>query len=143
MVVASKAKTVMTQDMKNKPTKCRMKIFVLTESSNSYTVDFNVHTGKTQTPSHHGLSYNTVLELIKPSYLGTGYHIYMDNFWTNLFTVLSCMKFGAFGTYRENRQGYPRDRANALNRKSQRREIRWIREGLLLFVKLPQQMHTS
>lgn len=99
-----------------KPTKWGLKMFVLAESSNGYTVDFNIYTGKAQTPSQHGLAYDAVLDLIKPSYLGTGYSIYMDNFYTSpkLFTVLSSMKFGACGTYRENRQGCPKDRPNAM-----------------------------
>ncbi len=136
-MVATKAKTGMTQYMKEKPTKWGIKLFVLAESSNGYTINFNVYSGKSQTPSIHGLSYDAVMNLIQPSYLGTGYHIYMDNFYTSpkLFLDLASMKFGACGTYRDNRKGCPSGRANALTRKSERGTVRWIREDSLLFVK--------
>ncbi|XP_034022602.1 piggyBac transposable element-derived protein 4-like [Thalassophryne amazonica] len=77
------------------------------------------------------------LFVLAVSPLGTGYHIYMDNFYTSpkLFMDLDNMKFGACGTYRENRRGCPRGRANALTKKSERGSIRWIREGPLVFVK--------
>lgn len=48
-VVASKAKTGMTQYMKDKPTKWGIRMFVLADSSNSYTLDFNIYTGKALT----------------------------------------------------------------------------------------------
>ncbi|PWA22611.1 hypothetical protein CCH79_00021109 [Gambusia affinis] len=40
------------------------------------------------------------------------------------------MKFGV-----ENRKGCPRERGNALTKKSKRGSVRWIREGSLIFVK--------
>ncbi|KAJ8370383.1 hypothetical protein SKAU_G00104110 [Synaphobranchus kaupii] len=77
------------------------------------------------------------MSLIQPSCLGTGYHIYMDNFYTSpkLFMDLANMKFGACGTYRESRKRCPRGRANALTKKCGRGSVRWIREGPLVFVK--------
>nr|XP_046253824.1 piggyBac transposable element-derived protein 4-like [Scatophagus argus] len=136
-MVATKARTGMTQYMKNKPTKWGMKLFVLAESSSGYTIRFSIYTGRSMAASEHGLSYDVVMNLIRPSYLGTGYHIYMDNFYTSpkLFMDLASMKFGACGTYRENRKGCPRGRANALTKKSERGSVRWIREGPLVFVK--------
>lgn len=41
-IVATKAKTGFTQYMKNKPTKWGIKLFVLADSSNGYTVDFTL-----------------------------------------------------------------------------------------------------
>ncbi|XP_049425710.1 piggyBac transposable element-derived protein 4-like [Epinephelus fuscoguttatus] len=136
-MVATKAKTGLTQYIKDKPTKWGIKLFVLAESSSGYTVNFNVYGGKSSSASVHGLSYAAVMDLIQPSYLGTGYHIYMDNFYTSpkLFLDLASMKYGACGTYRDNRKGCPRGRANALTPKSERGAVRWIREGPLLFVK--------
>lgn len=89
------------------------------------------------TASEHGLSYDVVMNLVQPSCLGTGYHIYVDNFYTSpkLFTDLAGMKFGAWGTYRESRKGCPRGRGNALTKNCDRGSIRWIREGPLVFVK--------
>uniref|UniRef100_I3JTA2 PiggyBac transposable element-derived protein domain-containing protein n=1 Tax=Oreochromis niloticus TaxID=8128 RepID=I3JTA2_ORENI len=136
-MVATKAKTGMTQYMKDKPTKWGMKMFILAESKSGYTISFTIYTGKNQTASEHGLAYDVVMNLIQPSCLGTGYHIYMDNFYTSprLFLDLTSMRFGACGTYRENRKGCPKDRTNALNRKCPRGSVRWIREGPLVFVK--------
>ncbi|CAB1338355.1 unnamed protein product [Coregonus sp. 'balchen'] len=136
-MVATKAKTGMTQYMKDKPNKWGIKLFVLAESNNGYTLNFNVYVGKAHTPSVHGLSYDAVMDLIQPSHLGTGYHIYMDNFYTSpkLFLSLGSMKFGACGTYRSNRKGCPSGRENALTSKSKRGSVRWIREDRLVFVK--------
>ncbi|XP_045071843.1 piggyBac transposable element-derived protein 3-like [Coregonus clupeaformis] len=136
-MVATKAKTGMTQYMKDKPNKWGIKLFVLAESNNGYTLNFNVYVGKAHTPSVHGLSYDAVMDLIQPSHLGTGYHIYMDNFNTSpkLFLSLGSMKFGACGTYRSNRKGCPSGRENALTSKSKRGSVRWIREDRLVFVK--------
>ncbi|XP_068189829.1 piggyBac transposable element-derived protein 4 [Antennarius striatus] len=136
-MVATKAKTGMTQYMKDKPMKWGVKLFVLADSSNGYTINFNIYIGKKYTETVHGLAYDAVMDLIQPSYLGTGYHVYMDNFYTSpqLFLKLTEMEFGACGTYRDNRKGCPTQRANALAKKSERGEIRWIREGSLVFVK--------
>uniref|UniRef100_A0A4W6G6E2 PiggyBac transposable element-derived protein domain-containing protein n=1 Tax=Lates calcarifer TaxID=8187 RepID=A0A4W6G6E2_LATCA len=100
-MVATKAKTGMTQFMNDKPTRWGFKLFVL------------------------------------PSYLGTGYHVYLDNFYTSpqLFFNLASMTSGVCGTYRDNRKGCPTGRKNALTRKSERGTVRWIREGSLVFVK--------
>ncbi|KAL2102083.1 hypothetical protein ACEWY4_003844 [Coilia grayii] len=46
-MVATKAKTGFTHYIKNKPTKWGIKLFVLADSSNVYTVDFSVYVGKT------------------------------------------------------------------------------------------------
>ncbi|XP_056108147.1 piggyBac transposable element-derived protein 4-like [Rhinichthys klamathensis goyatoka] len=136
-MVASKAKTGMTQYMKAKPIKWGFKLFVLADSRNGYTVDFSVYTGKSDIPSGHGLSYDVVMSLVQPGYLGTGYHIYMDNFYSSpkLFRALHEQKFAACGTYRENRKDCPRTTNNALTKKSERGSIRWIRDGPLIYVK--------
>lgn len=62
-MVASKAKTGITQYMKAKPTKWGFKLFVLADSSNGYTIDFNIYTGKSDIPSGHGLSYDAVMSV--------------------------------------------------------------------------------
>uniref|UniRef100_A0A8C5N4E0 PiggyBac transposable element-derived protein domain-containing protein n=1 Tax=Gouania willdenowi TaxID=441366 RepID=A0A8C5N4E0_GOUWI len=56
--------------------------------------------GKKATCSEHGLSYDAVMNLEQPSYLGTGFHIYMDNFYTSpkLLMELTKLKFGVCGT---------------------------------------------
>lgn len=98
-------------------------MFVLAESSSGYTIKFSIYTGKIESHSEHGLSYDVVMNLIHTSSLGTGYHIYMENFYSSpkLFMDLVKMKFGACCTYSENRKGCPTGRANAFTRKKQKR----------------------
>ena len=136
-MVASKGKTGMTQYMKDKPTKWGMKLFVVADATNGYSFDFRMYTGRTHTPVVHGLAYDVVMELVDTVVLGTGYHIYMDNFYTSpaLFMALHSLNIGACGTYRENRRGCPVGRENALARKAERGACRWLRDGPLLFVK--------
>ncbi|CAL9708675.1 unnamed protein product [Knipowitschia caucasica] len=136
-MVATKAHTGMTQYMKAKPTKWGFKLFVLADSSNGYTVDFAIYTGKSQFSSGVGLAYDAVLSLVNPSFLGGGYELYVDNFYTSpkLFMDLFSMNIGACGTYRDNRRGCPHIENNSMKKKDERGTIRWIREGPLVFVK--------
>uniref|UniRef100_A0A671SK44 PiggyBac transposable element-derived protein domain-containing protein n=1 Tax=Sinocyclocheilus anshuiensis TaxID=1608454 RepID=A0A671SK44_9TELE len=135
-MVACKAHTGMTQYMKAKPTRWGFKLFVLADSSNGYTVDFAVYTGKNNFPTGHGLSYDAVTSLLDRTVLGSGYHVYMDNFYTSpkLLSDLFALKFGACGTYRDNRKDCPRNAANSLIKKSVRGSIRWIRDKHLVSV---------
>ncbi|XP_052453856.1 piggyBac transposable element-derived protein 4-like isoform X27 [Carassius gibelio] len=134
-LVACRANIGMTAYMKAKLTK--FKFFVLSDSSNGYIVDFSVYTGKNSFPADRGLSYDAVMSLLDREHLGSGYHVYMDDFYTSpkLFTDLFTLKFGACGTYREQRKGFPKTAANSLSRSSSRGSIRWIRDGPLVCVK--------
>ncbi|XP_017542257.2 piggyBac transposable element-derived protein 4-like [Pygocentrus nattereri] len=136
-MVPTKAKNGLKMYIKSKPHKWGYKLFVLCDSANGYTCDFIVCTGKSQFKSPHGLSYDSVVSLLNPSFLGTGYVLYCDSFYTSptLFRDLYEMKIGACGTVRENRSGYPRTQENSLSRTSERGSMRWIRQGPLLFVK--------
>ncbi|KAL2085794.1 hypothetical protein ACEWY4_019114 [Coilia grayii] len=95
--------------MRDKPTKWGYKLFVLADSNN-----VNVN---------H----------VDVNHLGSGYHIYVDNFYTSamLFSHLHHSKFGACGTVRERRLGFPQAQANALPKSA----VRGIRENPLLYVK--------
>ncbi|KAJ8381867.1 hypothetical protein SKAU_G00026450 [Synaphobranchus kaupii] len=70
------------------------------------------------------------LTLMKPVYLGTGYNLYVDNFYTSpkLFKHLYALNIAACGTYRDNGKECPRAQSNAMTRKEPR-------DGPLLFVK--------
>ncbi len=126
-----------THCTKVKPTKLGFKFFVLSDSSNGYTVDFSVYTGNNSFPTDRGLSYDAVMSLLDRKVLGSGYHVYMDDFYTSpkLFTDLFALKFGACGTYRDQRKDFPKTAANSLSRSSSRGSIRWIRDGPLVCVK--------
>lgn len=122
--------------VRNTPSKCFFKLFVLTDSSNGYTVDFSVYTGRNNFPTGRGLSYDSVMSLIDRKQLGSGYHVYMDSFYTSpkLFKDLLASEFGACGTYRDSRRDCPRSAVNTLTKTSHRGTLRWIRDGPLLFV---------
>lgn len=100
-MVGTKARLGFKQYMKAKPTKWGLKLFVLADT-NGYTVDFRLYTGKSKTASGKGLSFDVVNSLVNKDYLGSGYIIYTDNFYTSplLFRHLSQQGFGACGTYR-------------------------------------------
>lgn len=135
-MVATKAKIGLKQHLKLKPCRWGIKLFVLADT-NGYTTDFKIYTGQPKFMSGKGLSFDAVMSLVNKDYLGSGYHIYCDNFYTSptLFTQLSGLGFGVCGTYREGRLGTPTTKENALTKKSPRGSRRWIRDGKLLFVK--------
>ncbi|KAF7664205.1 hypothetical protein LDENG_00185290 [Lucifuga dentata] len=99
-MAGTKAKTSMARYAKNKPTKWGFKLFVLANSSNGYTEDFLVYTGKAKAASANRLPYDSVMTLINPAFLGTRYDVYMDNFYTSpkLFKDLKASNFGTCGT---------------------------------------------
>ncbi|XP_035281193.1 piggyBac transposable element-derived protein 4-like isoform X1 [Anguilla anguilla] len=136
-MVGTRAKNMLKQHMKSKPIKWGFKLFVLADAYNGYTCNFSIYQGRSGPESGKGIGYNSVMNLINLAQLGTGYHLYVDSFYTStrLFRDLYCLKIGACGTINENRQGFPRARENALSAKSDRGEIRWIRDKELLFVK--------
>ncbi|XP_051739543.1 piggyBac transposable element-derived protein 4-like [Ctenopharyngodon idella] len=136
-LAACRANFGMTRFTKAKPTKLGFKFFVLADSSNEYTVDLAVYTSKNSFPTGHGISYDAVMSLLDKKVLGSGYHVYMDDFFTSpkLLTDLLAMKFGACGTYRDYRRGFPQSASNSLTKKSTRGSIRWIRDGPLVCVK--------
>ena len=93
-MVKSKHRSGIRQYMKDKPTKWGLKLWVLADCENGYTVDFNVYIGKDAAKDtfEHGLGYDIVMKLMEP-YLDQGYHLHLDNFYTSsqLFTDLFCM----------------------------------------------------
>jgi len=66
--------------MKAKPIKWGIKLFLLADPSNGYTCDFNIYTCKSRLVSGLGLSFDSVVELMRPSFLGRVYHLYCDHF---------------------------------------------------------------
>jgi hypothetical protein len=64
-MVKSKHRSGIRQYMKNKPIKWGIKLWVLEDSSNGYTIDFNVYIGKSEheEQSGNGLGYDVVMML--------------------------------------------------------------------------------
>ena len=84
-IIKSRHRSGFRQFIKDKPTKWGIKLWVLVDSSNGYTVDFNIYIGRAagQTIGEHGLGYDVVMRLMAP-YFGKGYHLFVDNFYSTL-----------------------------------------------------------
>ena len=109
-MVKSRHRSGIRQYIKDKPTKWGIKLWVLADSSNGYTIDYNIYIGKAagRDVSANGLGYDVVMKLMQP-YLNEGYHLFVDNFYTSvtLFKTLFTLGIPATGTIIENRRNFP------------------------------------
>ena len=62
-LVRNKGRYAFGQYFKDKPTKWRMKFWVLADSLTGYTYDFDLYLGRGATISPNGLGYDVVLKL--------------------------------------------------------------------------------
>ena len=132
-MVKSRHRSGIRQLHKDKPTRWGIKLWVLADSSNGYTIDFNVYIGKVagQEVSANGLGYDVIMKLMNP-YFHQGYHLYVDNFYTSvtLFKDLFAMGVGATGTIRENRRDFPENfkDSKVWAKGKDRGSVRWGRD---------------
>ena len=136
-MVKSKHRSGIKQSMKDKPTKQGLKLWVLADSANGYTVDFNIYIGKdaAKESSEHGLSYDVVMELMQP-FLNQGYHLYLDNFYTSPQLVEDLFERGTLstGTVKVNRKDFPKCLADVEKwaKTAKRGDVRWVRRSHIL-----------
>jgi len=114
-MVKSRHRSGIRQYIKEKPTKLGIKLWVLADSSNGYTVDFDIYIGRAagRNVSKHGLGYDVVTKLIE-RFLNQGCHLFVDNFYTSvtLFKHLFTQGVPATGTIVETRRDFPHGMKN-------------------------------
>ena len=97
----------------------------------------NVYIGKDAASEtwENGLGYDVVMKLMQP-YLGQGYYLYLDNFYTStqLLKDLFSHATPSTGTVKLSRKGFPKCLldAKAWARKGKRGDFRWIRHSPVL-----------
>ena len=132
-MVKSKHRTGIRQYIRNKPTKWGIKMWVLADSSNAYTYDFDVYIGKAagRKVSEWGLGYDVVMKLIA-TLLDQGYQLFIDNFYTSpiLLKHLFLRNTTATGTITEKRKGFPDTMkgGKAWAKTKERGAMRWERD---------------
>ena len=109
-MVKSRHRSGIGQYIRDKPTKWGVKLWVLADSSNGYTVDFNVYIGRhaAETVSGKGLGYDVVMKLIQPVH-HQGYHLFFDNYYFSVVLFRDLFDVGvlATGTISESRRQFP------------------------------------
>ena len=136
-MVKSKHRSGIRQYIKNKPTKWGIKLWVLADSLNGYTCDFDVYIGRNaeQEVSPSGLGYDLVMRLVT-HLMNPGYHIYFANFYTSVKLVKDLFQvlIPATGTDAKNRRGFLESmkKGQQWARRKDRRSMRWGRDGICL-----------
>ena len=134
-MVKSKGRSGIKQYIKNKPTKWGIKLWVLADSLNGYTCDFEVYTGKnTAYPlSEKGLGYDVVMRLTE-ALLNQGYHLFFDNFYTSRTLVNDLFLSGTLscGTVGKHRKDFPSPCKEERNGPRKPKEVIWYGTELAL-----------
>ena len=92
------------------------KIWCKADSTNGYINNFVVYTGKSNNSPTSNLGYKVVMEVCKDIW-GKGFHVYSDNFFTNVHLAADLLEHGTnlVGTTRANRVDFSRE---AINKKA-------------------------
>ena len=107
-MIKFKGRSAMKQYMPLKPTKRGFKVWARTDSVTGYMCDFEVYTGKADTPEKY-LGEKVVKKLTRPL-VGGNYHTYCDNFFTTVKFFEDLLEDGVYacGTFRRDRRGIPK-----------------------------------
>ena len=93
-MISYKGRLSFVQYLPKKPHKCGLKAWVLADSTNGYTWEWRLYTGKEEGRTEHGLAHRVVTDLVNdPKLLHKGYIVYIDNFYSSpaLFRELTDM----------------------------------------------------
>ncbi|XP_015774860.1 PREDICTED: piggyBac transposable element-derived protein 3-like [Acropora digitifera] len=132
-MVKSRHRSGIRQYVKEKPTKWGIKLWVLADSCNGYTIDFNIYIGKdaARGVGEFEVGHDVVVKLII-RYNYQGYHLCIDNFYTSVHLMKHLFQHGvlATGTILDTRRDFP---ANLKNGKQwgkgkARGTMRWQRD---------------
>ncbi|XP_056587765.1 piggyBac transposable element-derived protein 4-like [Triplophysa dalaica] len=136
-MVTSEARTGLRKCIMDKPSNNGYKLFALSDCTSHYTWDFFVYEGKSCASQSQGLSYESVMTLVDENMLGTGYKLFVDQFYTSptLFRDLLHKSIWACGPFWANRKGFPRPTVNGLPKNAPQGTTRWIKDKELLFVR--------
>ena len=98
-MVRSRHRSGIRQYIKDKPIKWGIKLWVLADSLNGYTVDFNIYIGKdaSREISRFGLGHDVVVRLMSP-YYNQGYHLFIDNFYSSVYLMKHLFQYGVIAT---------------------------------------------
>ena len=123
------------QFIKDTLTRWGIKLWVQADSKNAYTYDLEVYTGKGTPVSCTGLAYDVVMRLCK-SLSKQGYTVYFNNFYTGVQLLNDLFANGTVccGTLFTNCKGvWPALKETKTFSKGPRGQMRWVRQGQLLF----------
>lgn len=138
-MIKSRHMSGIQQFMKNKPIRWGIKLWVLTDSSNGYTMDFDVYIGKDagRVVSKNGLGYDVVMKLVQP-FLHQGYHLFFDHFYTSFQLVNDLFKLGvpSTGTVSTKQRVFPESLKDIKKwvKRVERGSMRWERTSPCLFL---------
>jgi hypothetical protein len=116
--------------MKNKPNKYGMKLYILSDPLNGYTLKFEIYSGKNDTDN----SITALFDRLLSEYYYKGHTVYMDRFYTSP-TVLKSLwekNTNAVGTVMSNRRGLPKE---IVKEKLKKGEMTFARQGPLICIK--------
>ena len=138
-MVRSKHRSGIRQYIRDKPVKWGIKLWVLADSMNGYTYNFDIYIGKVagQVIGPNGLAYDVVMRLMQPL-LNQGYHLYFDNFYSSVTLLKDLFQLGtpACGTVSENRRLFPESlkQGKKWAKRKERGSMRWERSGVCLAI---------
>ena len=107
-MVPFKGRLGIKQRIASKPVPWGIKLWMLTDSNNSYLTNIEVYLGKDSNPNERTPLKKTGAVVVRLT-RGKGHHLYLDNFYSSpyLFLYLKTCDLYLVGTLNPNRAGYP------------------------------------